>query len=66
MFTTIEIEVSELGEWVDYFQIDGESEGSVHSTKFPDKPELGNRYYLITSGSVIKGVARKLISKRHI
>lgn len=60
MLKTIEIEISEVGEWVDYFQIDGESEGILYSGNFPDKPKLGNRYYLITSYSVVNGIAKKI------
>lgn len=62
MLQLFEIEVTISDEWVEYIDVNRPEyiAGSVHSSKFPNKPSAGDVYYLILEGSFVRGVAKKI------
>lgn len=64
MEITYEIKINQVesGEdaWVDWSEVGEEyNSGSIHLSNFPDKPIVGNIYYLTLSGSDVKNIVKK-------
>lgn len=63
MLRILEIVITEIsGEWASCKEVNSESESedSVALRNFSETPKVGAIYYLILSGSLVKGIAKKL------